>query len=281
MLQSSFLFLLFILPSLALLIPTRSGSDPDPRCQPIKTTFDKPSSLSHINDPDPFTSPFICLGSRDSCKLSPEGGLELHLLPPEGPVTRKGNLNDVVSDGATVNSTFSFNYGKVIFEIQAATVPGTVTAPILYDAISMNSGDTIQGDELDWELLGAHPKTCQTNMFSPKPQDSSPHYGMFNGKHRLPSGSGSIANVHSYSIARDADKIVWSVDGVDVRVQRREDSEVDGVLLWPRHEMKISLGAWDASYAVGTSNWAGGPIIWEDVKEPIKAVVKSVSLECW
>ncbi|ESK94854.1 cell wall glucanase [Moniliophthora roreri MCA 2997] len=271
-----FLLFLALCTFSALAYPT-NGRRADSHCQPSRITFDTSSTVSHIEDPDPFSSPFVCLGSPESCKIS-EAGLELHLLPPAGPVTRQGNVNNVVSEGATVNSTFVLRYGKVTFEIQTATEPGSVTAMILVDA--MNSGDQVQGDEIDLEFLSSHLTTWQTNMFSPKPEDSSPHYGMFNGKHHLPKGS-STAEVHSYSIARDEDKIVWSIDGINVRTLRREDCYVNGVELWPNHDLRLSMGLWDASNPVGTSNWAGGPIRWEEAKGPIAAVVKSVAVECW
>ncbi|KAL0570043.1 putative glycosidase CRH2 [Marasmius crinis-equi] len=236
-------------------------------------------TVSNVNEPNYLSSPFVALTSPQTYDVSPTEGLTLKLLPPQGPVTRHENVNDQLGVGPTLNSTFRVGRGSITtFEIASSTQPGSVIAAILIDA-NEDSGDKVRQDEIDWELLPGDPEYCQTNLFAPTEADTAPHYGVFSGRHDLGKGS-TVFELHSYSISLFEDKIEWGVDGTTVRTLHKSESYIDGALHWPRHNFLISLGLWDGSGATGTSHWAKGPILWEQVTEPIVAHVKKVTVEC-
>ncbi|KDQ50393.1 glycoside hydrolase family 16 protein [Jaapia argillacea MUCL 33604] len=230
-------------------------------CHPFRTIFTTSQSDS-----------FIAISPRNSYNMAGDG-LHLYLDNPGGDVTRKGGVNNKVADGATFNSTFTFLYGKVTFDLYAPIYAGVVTAAILI---------ADQGDEIDIELLGSHPSHFQTNIFAPQPTDHGPLYGVFSSTDDLPSGdSGSgIQVMHSYSIDWNAERIIWSVDGKEIRTLRKDQTMDDSALHFPSHPVRIQLGIWDASNPAGTAEWAGGPIDWEQVPKRMEAVFKSVQMEC-
>jgi hypothetical protein len=60
-----------------------------------------------------------------------------------------------------------------------------------------------------------------------------------------------------------------------------EDTKKNGVLHFPdQHPLRISVGIWDGSNPIGTSQWAKGPINWQRAPVEVKAVLKSVTVEC-
>lgn len=72
-----------------------------PQCQPMNTTFS--SSSSDISRSS--SSPFRVISPEGSYSTD-EKGLKLYLEKPHGTVHTKGGINDIVAEGATVNSTF-------------------------------------------------------------------------------------------------------------------------------------------------------------------------------
>ncbi|KAF9266821.1 concanavalin A-like lectin/glucanase [Marasmius fiardii PR-910] len=249
------------------------------RCEPFQTAFESPSTISNINDANPFASPFVALTPPETYATSPDRGLTLRLLPPHEPVTRNGSVNDKLGVGATINSTFTVGLGSMTtFEIESAKQAGSIVAAIWTDA-NDNLNDTVRRDEIDWELISADQKAYQTNFYAPTESDPSPHYGSFGQRNHTQKGT-TISETRRYSILLAEDRIEWAVDGAIVRTQTKESSYIAGSLRWPRHNFVISLGIWDGSGAQGTSHWAKGPIIWEAVLEPIEARVK-VTVECF
>ncbi|KZT21168.1 glycoside hydrolase family 16 protein [Neolentinus lepideus HHB14362 ss-1] len=235
---------------------------PKPRaadCQPLYITF-----------ADSFLPrELVPISHSDSYDVS-DGGLHMYLERPGGDVRTKDGVNDKVADGATFNSTFAFLYGKVTYELIAPTIPGVVTAAILI---------ADEGDEMDIELLGSDPSHFQSNIFAPKPNDRGPLYGVFSSVDDIPDGT--TKTVHSYSIDWNAERIIWSVDGKDIRTLRKDQTMYHGVQHFPSsHPTRIQLGIWDASSPAGTAAWAHGPIDWKNVPRRMEAVVKSVKLEC-
>ncbi|GBE86146.1 glycoside hydrolase family 16 protein [Sparassis crispa] len=196
---------------------------------------------------------------------------ELFLKKPDGTVTTQGGVNDKIGSGATINSTFVLLYGKVTFTLSAPVVPGVVTAAILM-------AEYID-DEIDVELLGGSPSHWQSNIFAENPQDTQPLFGIF-GEIEDYSGSGTIAQNHSYTIDWNADRIVWSVDGQVIRTLGKDQTSRNGVLHYPSQPARVQLGIWDASSDVGTAHWAGGPIDWTTAPAKMAATFTSVTVEC-
>ena len=64
---------------------------------------------------------------------------------------------------------------------------------------------------------------------------------------------------HEYIVDWNADRIVWSIDGLAVRTVTRE--EADGK--YPNTKSRIQLAVWDGGAgALGTRIWAGGYVDW-------------------
>lgn len=55
---------------------------------------------------------------------------------------------------------------------------------------------------------------------------------------------------------------------------------INGTSHFPTHASRIQLGIWDASSPEGTSEWAKGPINWQNAPATMTAIVKSVLVEC-
>ncbi|KAL1696653.1 glycoside hydrolase family 16 protein [Schizophyllum commune] len=200
-------------------------------------------------------------------------GLEMFLERPHGEVKmdRKTATNDVVGTGTTVNSTYELSHGKVTWEVSAPAVSGVVTAVILV-------GTKTPG-EIDVELLGGDPAHWQTNVFAPTAQDPRPLFGTFSSVEDVPGPEG-IPAFHKYSIDWNDERIIWAVDGKDVRTLERAKARKDGFEHYPTGELRVQLGIWDASSPAGTSEWARGPIEWQKTASRISAYVRSVEVEC-
>lgn len=94
------------------------------QCEPFQTSF-APGVVSA----SPGT-PFLALSPPGSYSTDAHD-LQLYLTKPSGTVTTTDGVNNVVGEGATVNSTFTFLYGRVTYTLAAPVVPGVVTAAIL------------------------------------------------------------------------------------------------------------------------------------------------------
>ncbi|KAI0709629.1 glycoside hydrolase [Cerioporus squamosus] len=215
---------------------------------------------------------------RDFDPLSPPGsysldtdGLRLFLDKPDGKITRKGRTNSKVADGATFNSTFTVRYGKVTYTFSGPATPGVVTASILLAS---------ERDEIDVELLGGDPLHWQTNVFAPAPSEDQPLYGAFSSVQDYPHSPKNVASTHSYAIDWSPERIVWSVDGSQVRTLLKEDTMKKGALHYPSHPARLQFGIWDASAEEGTSEWAHGPVDWNTASRRMAAVFTSIQVEC-
>lgn len=71
------------------------------QCTPFHSTF----STSDVSNSE-GRAPFIAVSPPGSYKVD-QTGLELYLQKPPGKITTKGGVNNVVAEGATVNSTFT------------------------------------------------------------------------------------------------------------------------------------------------------------------------------
>lgn len=236
-------------------------------CQPRTENFFTKSNL--------LPSTWVSLSTNPkSYNMKPGGGVNLVLNPPSGAVslTDGGKTNDKLGDGATLNSTFSFLYGKISMTVAATQVPGSVTALVLFG--------TTTADEIDTEILGGDPTHWQTNVFRPAPGETEPLYGIFGGVHSYANG-GTTGGLHTYVIDWSPERIIWSVDGTPVRTLTPDQTLHNGQRHYPSAQSRVQVGVWDASSPVGTSDWANGPIPWSKrQKQPITAFIKSMKLEC-
>ncbi|TDL19762.1 concanavalin A-like lectin/glucanase [Rickenella mellea] len=250
----------------------KSKSTRHGQCNPFSTNFTAGSVSQHpLNSYTTLQStgsPFIAISPRNSYDTASGGGLTLYLRKPKGEVETHDGVNNIVSDGATINSTFVLQYGKVTFDVKAPTIAGVVTAAILI---------ADQHDEIDVELVGGDPHRWQSNIYAPKSSDKQPLWGVFGGVHAV---GGTIGEFHKYSIEWNESEITWSVDGRVVRSLSASKTMINGTIHFPTHPSRIQLGIWDASSPIGTSEWAKGPIDWKNAPETISAVVRSVVVEC-
>lgn len=119
-------------------------------------------------------------------------------------------------------------------EVAAPEVAGVVTAAILIGAcfiaavipsLIFHIASKDSHDEVDVELLGGDPSHWQSNVFTMSPTDAEPLYGIF-GEVENYAKKSSIANTHNYTIDWNAERIVWSVDGVEVRTLQQRMSHL-------------------------------------------------------
>ncbi|KAJ7606177.1 hypothetical protein DFH06DRAFT_1348263 [Mycena polygramma] len=155
---------------------------PSTQCEPLHYIFDQSTAPS-------FYSHFTPISPKGSYALT-SNGLELYLDKPDGHVTTKSGVNDKISGGATVNSTFVLDAGKVTVEVQVSPlVSGVIVAWILIGkstqprSLLITNRDSVLGDtsldEIDVELICGERDSWQTNLFVQDPSKSRPEYGMF------------------------------------------------------------------------------------------------------
>ncbi|EMD38766.1 glycoside hydrolase family 16 protein [Gelatoporia subvermispora B] len=233
-------------------------------CEELSTTFNSGNISSGLSS----DTSFVAISPAGSYSTNSDG-LQLFLTRPNGKITTKGSINDKVATGATINSTFTFLYGRVTFYFSGPTVPGIVTAAILV-------GDS--HDEIDIEILGGDPKHWQTNIFAPSPHNNGTIYGAFSGVEKY--ASGTVDDIHAYTIDWSSTRIAWSVDGREVRSLASEDTMKNGARHFPAKPMRIQLGIWDASSPEGTSEWARGPVDWNTAPHKMSAVFQNITVDC-
>ncbi|PIL25480.1 hypothetical protein GSI_13370 [Ganoderma sinense ZZ0214-1] len=217
-----------------------------------------------------FERSFAPLDAPDSFELSGKG-LSLFLDKPSGKVVTEDHVNNKVAEGSTFNSTFTILYGRVTYNFSGPAVAGVVSAAILIAPTN---------DEIDIELVGGLATQWQTNIFAPAPFETKPLYKTFSSLQDYPHGPKTVEGTHSYTIDWSPERIVWSVDGSDVRTLRAEETEVNGTFHYPSHPARLQFGIWDASTPAGTSEWARGPIDWESAPGRMSAMFKGIEVEC-
>jgi hypothetical protein len=73
-------------------------------CEPFSTNFSSSSVRPwHTTSGN---EPFVALSPEKDYSVT-ENGLELLIRKPNGDVVEKNGVNDIVADGATINSTFT------------------------------------------------------------------------------------------------------------------------------------------------------------------------------
>ncbi|KAG6885184.1 hypothetical protein C0993_005091 [Termitomyces sp. T159_Od127] len=138
-------------------------------------------------------------------------------------------------------------------------------------------------DEIDWEWPGDAVTEGQTNYFW---QGYVPE-GTSNG-HVETGLADTYANFHDYTIDWQPNKLTWSIDGKIVRTLNEADTvDTQGVSHFPSTPSRVELSIWPAgidSNALGTIQWGGGMIDWNDpdfkAAGHFYAIVRSVTIEC-
>lgn len=77
-----------------------------------------------------------------------------------------------------------------------------------------------QRDEIDVEILGGDTTHWQSNVFTASPADQEPLWGVF-GEIEGYAEKGTVTQVHRYAIDWNEERIVWSVDGEEMRTLRK------------------------------------------------------------
>jgi hypothetical protein len=166
-------------------------------------------------------------------------------------------------DSPLLLSKWYIMFGKVSVVAKAAPGQGIVSS------FTLLSDDL---DEIDWEWLGGDSSQVQSNFFG-KGQTTSYNRGAFHAD------SGSQSGFNTYTIVWTATQIVWSINGVTVRVQTAA-STLANSYPYPQTPMQVKFGIWaggDPSNPQGTIAWAGG--LTDYTKGPYSMQIKSVSVQ--
>lgn len=207
-----------------------------------------------------------------ACDPDPALGMAVDVDFTQGEVnsfTASGGTPTYDSDGVTftiseqgeapqLNSVFYIMFGMV--EITMKTAPGTG----IVSSVVLQSDDL---DEIDMEILGVESTQLQTMYFGrgQRPAD---------GEVTVTTPD-SQSDFVTYGVDWSANRIIWSVDGEQVRVLEYNDA--DGY--YPQTPMQLRFGAWaggDPSNAEGTISWAGGTT--DYTQGPFSMVVQSVAV---
>jgi len=207
---------------------------------------------------DPYLADFLVDPQFvPNVELQSGGGIALYLSPPA--------TAGQPGDGCRLSSTSYMHYGVFTARLKSGTAPGGMVTSF----ISLSD----VRDEIDWEWVGERPTKALTAFF---------HRGnVTRADSRGEDFDLDLAtNEHSYEYSVDwnADRIIWSIDGVDMQTVTRE-SRGD----YPSTPSRIQLGVWDAgaSESIWTQIWAGGQIDWSQVgSKGYSAVIDYVSIRC-
>lgn len=101
--------------------------------------------------------------------------------------------------------------------------------------------------------------------------------------------SNSFENTHTYTIDWTPESIIWSIDGEEMRVVKRDDTfnETTDKYDYPQTPSRVMLSVWPAGLPTngeGTIEWAGGLVDWNSEYMQngyYYALVKDVTVECY
>lgn len=228
----------------AMLLLGRSTAQTSSECNPTTTTCSPVTALGMAVDVD-FTK-----GEVNS--FSASGGT---------PTYDSSGVTFTVAaqgDAPQLNSGFYLMFGRVEITMKCATGTGIVSSVVL-------QSDTL--DEIDMEFLGIRPTEVQTMYFG---QAQTPSSGEV-----IIKTPDNQADFVTYAVDWSANRIIWSVDGAQVRVL--EYADAGG--LYPQTPMQLKFGVWaggDPSNAAGTIKWAGGTTDYS--QGPFAMTVQSVDV---
>ncbi|KAK9765111.1 putative glycosidase CRH2 [Basidiobolus ranarum] len=170
------------------------------------------------------------------------GNLVLKLTQEEG------KLNGVGSQ-ATTNEYFQ--YGRINARLRTAGTNGVVSAMF---TMADNK------DEIDLEWLGGNSRELLSNYFY---QGELVYTN--NGTHV---GADSSKEFVVYSLDWKEDSLSWLINNRVVRTLKKSDTldRKTGVYKYPSNPTRIHFSIWDGGDSTedGTSEWAGGPVPWND-----------------
>lgn len=161
-------------------------------------------------------------------------------------------------DAPTLNSVFYIMFGKVEVTMKCASGTGIVSSVVLQSDVL---------DEIDLEFLGGQPEELQTMYFGQAERAD--------GAAITVTTDNNQDNFITYTIDWSANRIIWSVDGEQVRVLEYNDA--DGH--YPQTPMMLKMGVWaggDPDNAEGTISWAGGQTDYS--QGPYSMTVQSVAV---
>ncbi|KAF2276512.1 concanavalin A-like lectin/glucanase [Westerdykella ornata] len=167
-------------------------------------------------------------------------------------------------DAPTIQSEAYLFFGYVEVKMKASPGQGIISSIVL------QSEDL---DEVDWEFLGTHPNSVQTNFFgkgNTTTYDRMIEVGVSNAQPEM----------HTYALDWTAERLVYLIDGKPVRTLNYADPKANGGRNYPQTPCTVRLGIWaggDPSNEKGVIEWAEGPTDYS--KAPFTMTVESVKVK--
>lgn len=158
--------------------------------------------------------------------------------------------------GSLITSTKEILYGKSSVTLRAGKSRGVVTAFVMISRV---------GDEIDFEFLGTQTNQVQSNYYYQGNLD-------YSKLRYLPVVTDNTVNYHTYEIDWREDRIIWSIDGQQLRTVYKKDTwdRHKKIYRFPQTPMRLEVAIWpggDDNLPDGTAEWAGGKIDWDDDPE--------------
>lgn len=128
-----------------------------------------------------------------------------------------------------------------IFSAKIKTPAGNTSGLNCSFYLSSLEGDKTQ-DEIDFEFLGKDKGIIQTNVYT---------VGTGNREEIHQLGFDSSLEFHEYTIDWSPERILWLIDGTQVRKHERKEGGA-----YPTKPMFLYASVWNAGY-IDNGNWAG------------------------
>lgn len=198
--------------------------------------------------------PFGCGWLPSQAQKSPDGvNLNLNLShTPDAPTA------DMPWSGAEYR-TAELIGGFGLYEVTAKVAAGAgVMNGVLFTYLG---GDTLDAKgqpckhkEIDIEILGKQPNVLHTNFFYQTPDGTDTDYPL-----DIPLLIDASAEFHTYAFTWASDRIVWFVDGVQVREIRAAETFNGKLVRIPQEKQRIMHNIWNASPG-DAEKWLGTPV---------------------
>lgn len=211
-----------------------------PNCVTGNITFDPRRMYALGGEPenlDPAYYDFSIDYGYQNVKPNPNGnGIQVNLVKS---ASNKGL-------GARLSSTRFFQYAKLTARMSAIPYAGAITTFITFSP---------RKDEIDFEFVGSKSSSVESNVF----YKGILEFGIRSKEH----STGPISAPREYTIDWRSDRIIWSIDGNEVRTySKNEDLAVtdktpSGERSYPEEPTQIQLAVWDggSSDSPGVANW--------------------------
>jgi hypothetical protein len=144
----------------------------------------------------------------------------------------------------------------------------------------VKKSDEPSGDEIDWEIVGYDPEHPQTNIFYrgiPETTGRSVHQD-------FPEG-GRVDEYHTYAIDWRSDRIIFSIDEIEVRTYLKNSNEANSINtpnpFFPDRAGKVAFALWSRNHDLPTS-WSGGPVQWPNPNnKTASAIYDYIDIQCY